>query len=225
VVTAEAPEEEPSDEEGRIDQPEITELPVDDDGQPERRKFYFDGGHVEIAAHLVYELDPNGTQLRVVTFADHTAKTVRALFRNAHELRDQWVDAEERGGIIERLAERGIDFDELAETAGQPEADPLDLLCHIAFNAPLRTRRKRAQHVLREHEDVFEHYGPKARQILAELLDKYTDYGAAQFEIPAILEVPPINRFGNVIEIAKLFGGAEKLRKAVNGLQAALYAA
>ena len=68
------------------------------------------------------------------------------------------------------------------------------------------------------------HYGPEARQILDELLDKYTEHGAAQFEIPEILELPPINRFGNVIEIARLFGGDNQLIAAVNGLQAALYA-
>jgi type I restriction enzyme R subunit len=44
---------------------EIVEPPAD-----ERRKFYFDGGRVEIAAHLVYELDPNGRQLRVVRYTD-----------------------------------------------------------------------------------------------------------------------------------------------------------
>jgi type I restriction enzyme, R subunit len=38
-----------------------------DEGPPvERRKYYFDEGHVEIASHLVYELDPDGKQLRVL---------------------------------------------------------------------------------------------------------------------------------------------------------------
>src|SRR5205823_564726 len=37
----------------------------------ERRKFYYDGGQVEVAAHLVYELDPNGKQLRVVRYTDY----------------------------------------------------------------------------------------------------------------------------------------------------------
>ena len=32
---------------------------IADDSEGVRRKFYFDGGHVEIAAHLVYELDPD----------------------------------------------------------------------------------------------------------------------------------------------------------------------
>ena len=36
----------------------------------EPRKYYFDGGQVEVAAHLVYELDPNGKQLRVVRYTN-----------------------------------------------------------------------------------------------------------------------------------------------------------
>ena len=53
----------------------------------ERRKFYYDGGQVEIAAHLVYELDPDGTQLRVIQFTDYTAEKVRKLFASANDLR------------------------------------------------------------------------------------------------------------------------------------------
>ena len=71
---------------------------------------------------------------------------------------------------------------------------------------------------------MVEQYGPEARDILEALLDKYTDFGAAQFEIPQILEVPPINEHGNVMEIAALFGGPDGLRDAVAGLQEELYA-
>jgi type I restriction enzyme, R subunit len=39
------------------------------------------------------------------------------------------------------------------------------------------------------------------------------------------LKVPPVSQYGNVIEIAKLFGGPEKLRDAVTELQTLLYAA
>ncbi len=199
-------------------------LPPDEDDAP-RRKFYFDGGQVEIAAHLVYELDPDGNQLRVVQFTDYTADKVRTLYRNAAELRNEWADPEKRREIIDRLEERGIDFDHLAETANQPDADPLDLICHIAFNAPLRTRRERAQRLRSEQPDFFVQYGDEARQILEDLLDKYTEHGTAQFVIPDILELPPINAHGNVIEIAKRFGGVESLRHAVMQLQTLLYSA
>ncbi|MCZ7593686.1 MAG: hypothetical protein M5U16_01315 [Hyphomicrobium sp.] len=74
--------------------------------------------------------------------------------------------------IIETLAERGIDFGELAEQMGQPEADPFDLLCHLAFNAPLRTRRERAQRLRQERNDFFDNYGPEARKVLDDLFGK-----------------------------------------------------
>jgi len=161
----------------------------------------------------------------VVQFTDYTADKVRTLYRNAVELREQWADPERRSEIIDRLEERGIDFDNLAESANQPDADPLDLICHLAFNAPLRTRRERAQRLRTDRRDFFEQYGPDARQVLDELLDKYTEHGTAQFVIPDVLEVPPISEHGNVIEIAQRFGGVEQLRQAVIQLQTLLYAA
>jgi len=218
VVT---PEEEPE----PTDEVIVDPLPPDDGTPVERRKFYFDGGQVEIAAHLVYELDADGNQLRVVRFTDYTAEKVRTLYRNAAELRDDWADPDHRKNIIDRLGERGIDFDELASVANQPDADPLDLLCHIAFNAPLRTRRERAQRLRSEKKDFFEQYGPEAREILGELLDKYTEHGTAQFVIPEVLEVPPISKRGNVIQIARYFGGEDRLVEAIRELQTLLYAA
>jgi len=218
VVT---PEEEPE----PTDEVIVDPLPPDDGTPVERRKFYFDGGQVEIAAHLVYELDADGNQLRVIRFTDYTAEKVRTLYRNAAELRDDWADPDHQKNIIDRLGERGIDFDELASVANQPDADPLDLLCHIAFNAPLRTRRERAQRLRSEKKDFFEQYGPEAREILSELLDKYTEHGTAQFVIPEVLEVPPISKRGNVIQIARYFGGEDRLVEAIRELQTLLYAA
>ena len=191
----------------------------------ERRKYYFDDGHVEIASHLVYELDPDGKQLRVLKYSDYAAEKVRTLYPSAPELRQKWANPIERSEIIDKLAQRGISFDELAETAKQPNADPFDLLCHLAFNAPLRTRRERAQRLREERKDFFDRYGPEGRAILNELLDKYAEYGTAQFVLPDVLKVPPISERGNVIEISKMFGGGEELRDAVNQLQTLLYAA
>ena len=58
-----------------------------------------------------------------------------------------------------------------------------------------------------DKKDFFEQYGPRARAILEELVEKYADHGSTQFTLPEVLEVPPLNRYGNVIEIARLFGG------------------
>ena len=199
--------------------------PIDDPEPHEPRKFYFDGGQVEIAAHLVYELDPNGKQLNVVQYSDYTADSVRTLFKSSDALLESWIDPERRSEIISNLEERGIDFNYLAETTNQLDADPFDLLCHIAYNAPLRTRRERAERLRKNKMDFFDEYGPHARAVLEELLDKYAEHGTAQFAIPDILKVPPISDHGNVMEIVKQFGGPERLREAINKLQSLLYAA
>ena len=211
------------------DDQDPTDPPIDGDpiiiepptGEP--RKFYYDGGQVEILAHLVHELDPNGRQLRVVRYTDYAAESVRSLVPNAGELRDRWSDADRRAEIIQSLAERGISFEELATQTAQPDADPFDLLCHLAFNAPLRTRRERAQRLKQERQDFFARYSPQAQEILEELLEKYAQHGDAQFVLPDVLQVPPISRHGQLGEIIQLFGGEDELRRAVNNLQGLLY--
>ncbi|GHU17849.1 DEAD/DEAH box helicase [Betaproteobacteria bacterium] len=192
-------------------------------GEP--RKYYFDGGHVEIATELVYELDADGKQLRVVKLTDYTAEKVRTLCASPDDLRARWADALQRAEILKQLAERGIDFATVAAQAEQPDADPFDLLCHLAYNAPLLTRRQRADRVKKQQAAFFERYSPEAREILGELLEKYVSASELQFVLPDMLQIPPISYHGNVTEISDKFGGIDQLRGAVNQLQTLLYAA
>jgi type I restriction enzyme R subunit len=222
-TTVVTPEESVEEDTGvTVGGPEI--LGGDDQPVP-RRKYYVDGGQFEIATHLVYELDADGRQLRVVRYTEYAAERVRTICPTGAELRARWSDSQQRAEIIQALAERGIDFDQLAAATGHPEADPFDLLCYLAYNAPLRTRRERADRLRREEREFFERYGPEARQVLNDLLDKYTDHGAAQFVLPDVLKVPPISEYGNTAEIAALFGGAQRLKEAVAQLQNMIYAA
>jgi type I restriction enzyme R subunit len=196
---------------------------IDDWNRGGPRKFYFDGGQVEIAAELVHELDPDGKQLRVIKLTDYTAEKVRTLCASPDELRARWSDAGQRAEIIQQLAERGIDFQQVAMQAGTPDADPFDLLCHLAFNAPALTRRQRADRMKRQQAAFFGYFAPEAREVLNDLLEKYAVDGELQFTLPDVLKVPPISQHGNVAEIVGMFGGADQLRNAVGQLQALLY--
>lgn len=195
-----------------------------DPPEPGRRKLYVDGGHVEIAAHLVYELDADGKKLNVVQLTDFTGQKVRMLCPSQDEFRKKWSDPDQRQAIVDALAERGIDLTALGEALKFPEADPFDMLCHVAYHLPVKSRRERAELLRQSGKAFFERYQPEARKVLAELLDKYADHGETQFAIPDALKVPPISQHGNPMEIAALFGGPEDLRTAVNKLQSLLYA-
>jgi len=219
---AETADEDIDQEQGTEDGEAIIHEPPEDSPP---RKYYVDGGSIEIIHEVVSELDINGHRLRVIRYSDYAGEQVRNLYPSPSDFRKLWGVAEQRGEIIEQLAERGIDFDELAKAAHQPDADPFDLLCHVAYNAPLRTRRERADRLRKDKEDFFQQYGPEARTILSDLLEKYAEHGLAQFKIPEVLKVPPISDRGNVVEISQFFGGADKLRQAIRQLQALLYAA
>jgi type I restriction enzyme R subunit len=208
-------------------QPEETEVskPEYDDEPHEPRKFYVHGGKADIDTEVTYDLDADGSKLRTVQITQYAAETVKTLYTDPDDLRKKWSDFEQRSAVIEKLQERGIDFNELAASAGKPDADPFDLLCHLPYNAPLLTRRERAEKLRKERKDFFDQYGPEARAIIGELLDKYAEHGTAQFTIPDVFEVPPISQHGNLKEIAAQFGGTSKLMEAVNRLQELLYAA
>jgi len=216
-------------EEGDDEEEQSTDDGSDEEDEEEEddtpHKFWVDGGQVEIATHLVYELDADGKQLRMVRLTDYTAEKVRTIFPNVTAFRECWVNPVQRAEVVAQLEERGIDFNELAKVAERPDADPFDLLCHLAYDAPLRTRRQRADRLKQQEQAFFEQYGPEARAVLNELLDKYADHGTEQLVLPDVLRVAPLSAHGSTKEIAGLFGGGLQLKQAVQEMQSLLYAA
>jgi type I restriction enzyme R subunit len=189
------------------------------------RKFYVDGGDVEVVAHLVYDLDSEGRRLTCHKLTDWTGEKVRTLFATPAAFRAHWALPDKRSAIIDELAERGIDLAALQADAGHPEDDAFDLLCHLAWNAPTLTRAERAKRVRSAAPDLFEKYGDEARTVLNALLDRYAADGPDQLTLPEALKVQPVSDFGNPSEIARLFGGPKQMRHAVEELTSALYAA
>lgn len=213
------PEHDITVEPGALDA-EIASEPSD-----EPHKFYVDGGEVEVIGHLVYDLDADGKKLQVVRYTDYSARTVRSMYPNRDDLHAAWAKPDTRAEVLRELTDRQINFDELASASGQPDADPFDLLCHLAWNAPLRTRRQRAEQARKQVPDIFAQYGDTAREILDLLLDRYVERGIIQFNhLSDLLKVQPFDRFGSPSEIANHhFGGVPAMRDAVTRLQAVLY--
>lgn len=215
TVEYELPEEQIGPDTGII----ITEPPV------EPRKFYIDGGEVEVIGHLVYDLDTDGKKLQVVKYTDYSGRAVRTLYPTREALQSAWANPDTRSEVLRELTERGISFAELASSSEQPDADPFDLLCHLAWNAPLLTRRQRAEAAKRKTQDLFAQHGDTAREILTLLLDRYIERGILQFNaLSELMKVQPFDRYGSPSEIAtRHFGGVRGMKDAVSRLQTALY--
>ncbi|HEY2282451.1 MAG TPA: DEAD/DEAH box helicase family protein [Solirubrobacteraceae bacterium] len=190
-----------------------------------RAKFYVDDVEVWVTAEAVYHLDPQTSRLRLVEYRDFVADTVRSLFPDPQNLRSKWRSRVGRHDVLDALGQHAIDTGELAERTGLGDADPLDVLVHLAWNQPLTTRTDRARRLRKEHADFFAAYQPAAREILAQLLDKYTEHGIGQLDDLGVLEVPPLSSLGSPAEIAGRFGSPGALHEAVGNLADLLYAA
>ena len=121
--------------------------------------------------------------------------------------------------------EVSIDFPQAATHARLPDAEPFDLLGHLAFDTPILTRRQQVDRVKRQQAAFFNYCAPETRGILCDLLEKHPSDGELQFTLPDMLKLPPISHHGSVNDIIGTFGGADQLRNAVNQLQSLLYAA
>jgi type I restriction enzyme R subunit len=72
--------------------------------------------------------------------------------------------------------------------------------------------------------DVFSRYGPQARAVLEALLTKYQDEGTMTgLDNTRILEIPPFNTMGTLIQLIRPFGSRAGFEQAVHELQAAIY--
>lgn len=202
--------------------PVIIEPPVINE---DPSKYYVTKGKVSISTHMTQDLDGEGKQLRATEFRDYTSEVVRSLFVDVAAFRHGWSDPDRRAEILSELEAKGISAAEAGEAFGYPDADPFDLLCNIAWNAPVLTRKERAARLCKDAPSFFEKYGEQARQILDAILAKYAEHGPAEFSIPDSLKVPPLSELGNVTEITQRFGGANEFRDALVKLQELLYAA
>jgi len=192
-------------------------------GAGESKRYVVDDVEVTVLAERVQYLDANG-DLITESLKDYTRKRVKEQYQSLDDFLRYWDGAERKQAIIDELAEQGVFWDDLMREVGDAlgEApDPFDVICHIVYDQPPRSRRQRADNV--RQQDYFSQYGDTARQVLDGLLDKYTDAGIESIEDRKVLTLEPFSRIGSATELIKAFGGKQGYQQAVRELEDALY--
>ena len=185
--------------EGEFEEPPPDE-PEPDELDRRTQKFYIDRTAVYLVAEGVYVPDTATGRLTLVEYSDYVAREVWRLFPSASNLRTQWHHRVSRQEVVEGLDARGISFDELAERTGLAEADPFDILVHLAWNSPVLSRFDRVQRLRQKHPDLFAKLEPAARAVLNDLLTMYAEHGITQLDNLRSLEVPPLpEHYGTVV--------------------------
>jgi len=213
--------------EGPIDPPDPGPEPEGEKGSdgsdgPEggsRVKYHIRGGPVSVLLEQVTYLDNHGN-LVTESLRDYSRKTLLQEFGSLDGFLRRWNEADRKQAVLDEIAKAGLPLDQVAKVLGSV-MDPFDLVCHLAFGAPLVTRRERAQRV--RETTVFTQYGGQARVILNALLKKYEDEGLVDFTDLQVLKISPFAQMGTPLGLIKSFGDRPTFEQATRALQAALY--
>ncbi|MEF3120071.1 EcoAI/FtnUII family type I restriction enzme subunit R [Kocuria flava] len=202
------------------DEPDSRQSPSDDTEPLEgRTKYFVDGVPVTVLQERVQYFDKNG-RLVTESLRDYTRGRVLGSFASLDEFLKRWTAAEKKGAVIRELADHGVLLEALEQEVGRGY-DPFDLICHVVFDAPARTRSERARRV-REGE-YFAAYGATARKVLDGLLTQYAVEGPIGIEDANVLRIRPLSDIGTPVEIIQAFGGRTAYEAAVQALEACIY--
>jgi type I restriction enzyme R subunit len=204
--------EEPGDEgPGFVDEDEFDEI--------ERTKYYIADVPVWVIGERVQYFSQDGT-LITESLKDYTRRAVAGEFESLDDFLRRWRSSERKSTIIDELEQHGVLFDALAAEFGR-DYDAFDLICHVVFDQPALSRRRRADRARRSVDMTT--YSETARQVLDALLEKYADEGIEDIEDVQVIRLPPISRLGTAVELLNELGGRDGFRSAVRLITDALY--
>lgn len=208
----------------------------DPTADPQRPRKYQIGHRVtvSVARERVQYLDAHG-KLVTESLRDFTRINLAKKYESLDEFLQAWSTAERKQALIEELQHHGVLLDvlqaELALEKGEGstlvDADPFDVLLHVAYDQPMLTRSERARQAKQKLQDegLYATYGETARKVLDALIDKYADEGIASIENTEVLKVQPFNQMGSAVELLKSFGNRSNYLAAVSQLGQAIYQA
>lgn len=185
-------------------------------------KIRVEGLEVTIADEAVFVIEGTGEQLTLEEYRDYTRRRLIQEAPTQSDLRAIWVDSNRRKAFIEDLRQSSIHPEVLAEVLGQSEADAFDLLCHIAFGSPIRTRSERAAAFRNREQTFIARHREDARQVILELLEKYRVNGIDELE-PEIFSVTPFSEWGGAVKISQWFGGLSGLEQTLREMRKRIY--
>ncbi|GAB2477908.1 DEAD/DEAH box helicase family protein [Luteococcus sediminum] len=192
------------------------------DGVSARTRYVVEDGDFEILAETLQVPDTSTGQLRLTSFGSHVAHQVQRLASSPSELAQLWASPRERERAVAVLREGGLEVDQLAGPSGG-DVDLFDLLVHLAWNQPTRTRAERARQVRKRHHEEIERQTEAARNVFEALLTRYEQSGIDEVTSPEVLNLPPLSQMGSRRQVIAAFGGGEGWRNAISELQRWIY--
>lgn len=188
---------------------------------PAKEKIKVEGLTIYVAEETYVEIE-EGKPLGKAKYVEYSKDEIRKRIVSLGDLQKIWLNSKDRQRFLEELKAHSVNPEVLAKLIERPDADTFDVLARIAFDAPIITRDERAKALMNLRSGFLESFGPEAKEVLLMMLEKYRVAGIEEIA-PKVFEVPPFDKKGYILGIAKIFGGIDKLKKAIGEVQKGLY--
>ncbi|MGQ9863706.1 MAG: type I restriction-modification enzyme R subunit C-terminal domain-containing protein [Bacteroidia bacterium] len=151
-----------------------------------------------------------GQQLTLQEYRNYVRQCVLQAVTEHITLRDLWIDSNRRKDFLETLRKARAEPQVLDRALHKEDTDTFDLLCHVTFGDPIRTRNERVTAFQNREQAFLQRHSPKDQEVLFELLDKYRVDGIDNLEYCHLIPFPPLAERRRIV--AHLRAVQEKVR-------------
>lgn len=171
-------------------------------------------------------IDEHGKPVSATEFLQTLIGKLPDLYQSEEQLRTLRANPETREKLLSKLADIGVDTEQLESLKKMFEAqdsDIFDILAHISFNADIKKRVERVAYV-KDHKLIFQQYEDlKAQDFLDFVLQQYAEHGIFELQGNNLGNLISLYKKWTVPEMALAFGGDESLKEAYYELQGELF--
>ena len=202
---------------------ESVDIVIELEIKPDKKKpVIIDGLPVWIAEETTIELN-DGRMLSKAQYTEFSKEEIRKRIIDLNDLTRVWINQRKREEFTKELIENSVKPKVLASILDAADADPFDLLAHIAFGAPLISRNERSEWFVNNKEDLMKSFGESGKRIILDLLEKYRAEGVDNVVDPKVFDLPPFDKMGHVVGVAEKVGGIPNLKKIISQIESGLY--
>lgn len=166
---------------------------------------------------------PDGTPISARQFLELLFGKLPEFFTSEEELRALWSAPETRAELLRGLAEKGFGGEQLAEIqkiVDAEKSDLFDVLAHVAYAVPPKSREERAE----QAKVIFStSFNSRQRVFLDFVLSHYVNEGVDELALDKLTPLLRLKYHDAIADAVADLGPAEEIRSLFTGFQRHLY--
>jgi type I restriction enzyme R subunit len=193
--------------------------------RPQRIKVKLADGKARAIQHMMVTTfwHPDGTPMSAQQFMQMLFGKLPEFFKDENELRAIWSDPDTRAKLLEGLSEAGFGGEQLAEMQriiDAEKSDLFDVLAHVAYALPPRTREERATAA---KASIGSEFNDKQQAFLDFVLAQYVKVGVHELDREKLSPLLRLKYNNAIADAIKDLGRPEEISKFFAGFQKYLY--